>query len=50
MKEKRKQIGLFAVWSILLILLDQWTKHLAVSHLKGQPPLVLIGAEKGGAE
>ena len=42
MKEKRKQIGLFAVWSILLILLDQWTKHLAVSHLKGQPPLVLI--------
>ena len=42
MKEKRKQIGLFAVWSILLILLDQWTKYLAVSHLKGQPPLVLI--------
>ena len=42
MKEKRKQIGLFAVWSLILILLDQWTKHLAASHLKGQPPVVLI--------
>lgn len=42
MKEKRKQIGLFAVWSLILILLDQWTKHLAVSHLKGQSPVVLI--------
>ncbi|MGI5946640.1 MAG: signal peptidase II [Lachnospiraceae bacterium] len=42
MKEKRKQAGLFAVWSLILILLDQWTKHLAVSYLKGQPPFVLI--------
>lgn len=27
---------------ILSVLLDQWTKHLAVLHLKGQRPVILI--------
>ncbi len=42
MKEKRKQICIFAICSAVLIALDQWTKSLAVAHLKGQSPLVLI--------
>ncbi len=42
MNEKKKQVGLFSLWAVILILLDQWTKHLAVTHLKGQPALVLI--------
>ena len=27
---------------MLSVLLDQWTKHLAVLHLKGQRPVILI--------
>lgn len=42
MNEKKKQVGLFSLWAVILIFLDQWTKHLAVTHLKGQPALVLI--------
>ena len=41
---KRSIIANLAVWaigSILLVLLDQYTKYLAVLHLKGQDPLVL---------
>ncbi len=42
MKKKTKNhlIGLLLV--ILLIALDQWTKLLAVQHLKGQKPLVIL--------
>ena len=42
MKEKRKQVFMFAICSAVLIVLDQWTKSLAVAHLKGQSPLVLL--------
>ncbi|MBD5490695.1 MAG: signal peptidase II [Lachnospiraceae bacterium] len=43
-KQKEKYILLFASFIILclLLLFDQYTKHLAVVHLKGQEPLVLI--------
>lgn len=42
MKKKTKNhlIGLLLV--ILLIALDQWTKLLAVQHLKGQKPFVIL--------
>ena len=42
MKEKWKRIAAFAVSCGALIGFDQWTKLLAVHHLKGQNPLVLI--------
>ena len=42
MKGKRKQICLFSVSALVLIFLDQWTKHLAVTHLKGNPAFVII--------
>lgn len=43
-KQKEKFILLFASFIILclLLLLDQYTKRLAVVHLKGQKPFVLI--------
>lgn len=31
-----------AVFVVLLLILDQFTKHLAIVHLKNNPPLVLI--------
>ncbi len=33
--------ALMFVFSALLVLLDQWSKHLAVKYLSGQPPVVL---------
>lgn len=43
-RHKRNIMSNLAVWAIssaFLVLLDQYTKHLAVLHLKGQEPLVL---------
>lgn len=40
----RSRAGNIIVWAIascLLVYLDQYTKHLAVSHLQNQPPVVL---------
>ena len=43
MKEKRRLHYLIALAGILIgVCLDQFTKYLAVLHLKGQAPLVLI--------
>ena len=43
MKEKRSLHYLIALAGILIgVCLDQFTKYLAVLHLKGQAPLVLI--------
>ncbi|MEG7530349.1 MAG: signal peptidase II, partial [Hungatella sp.] len=41
MKEKTKQIIGFLIGLTIAIGLDQWTKRLAVSHLKGQEPQVI---------
>lgn len=41
MKYTRRTIWLL-VPAVLLVFLDQWTKHLAVTHLKGQSSYVLI--------
>ena len=38
-RQKYNLIGILA--AIVLIALDQWTKHLAVLRLKGQSPIVL---------
>lgn len=40
--EMLKKAGAGAVITFFLVLLDQLTKHLAVSHLKGQTPFVII--------
>ena len=37
---KRNLFSLIGIF--LLILLDQYTKHLAILHLKGQPSFVLL--------
>lgn len=42
MNRKIKQIIFFAVGLMAAISLDQWTKYLAVLHLKGQEPFVLL--------
>ena len=42
MREKWKQIAVFFISCGILIGLDQWSKFLAVNHLKGQNPIVLI--------
>ncbi len=42
MKEKRKQVCMFSIWAAALVLFDQWTKHMAVARLKGNPAVVLI--------
>ena len=40
---KKSKILLFdAVIAVLLLAFDQFTKYLAITHLKGQPPIVLI--------
>jgi len=31
------------IWIIGLLLVDQWTKILAVDHLRGNPPLIYLG-------
>lgn len=38
-KQRYNLIGILA--AVLLTALDQWTKYLAVLHLKGQSPIVL---------
>ena len=40
--KKWKQFAAFFLSCAVLVGLDQWTKALAVDHLMGQPPLVLI--------
>ncbi len=43
--QKNKKAAVLAgylIVSFLLVLLDQWSKHLAVTHLKGQPDIPLI--------
>ncbi len=42
MKGKGKQICMFSLSALILIFFDQWTKHLAVTHLKGNPAFVII--------
>ena len=37
-----KMIALDAVIGAVLLFLDQFTKYLAITHLKGQVPIVLI--------
>jgi lipoprotein signal peptidase len=42
--QKKSSVANLIVWAIgtgFLVLLDQYTKHLAVVHLKGQEPVVL---------
>ena len=34
--------GMAIFMVIVCILLDQWTKHIAITHLKNQEPIVLI--------
>lgn len=41
MKSKITQYACFIVGLIAALALDQWTKHLAVLHLKGQQPFVI---------
>lgn len=41
-KSKIKSYMTAGVFTALGVLLDQWTKWLAVSHLKGQEPIILI--------
>ena len=41
-KKKGMMFGLDAVLVVLLLVFDQFTKHLAVSHLKGKPAVALI--------
>lgn len=41
-KKKRMMFGLDAVLVVLLLILDQFTKYLAVSHLKGKSAVPLI--------
>ncbi len=42
MKDKISNLAVWAALSALFIWLDQYTKSLAVLHLKGQPPFILI--------
>lgn len=42
MKQKTKQILIFLIGVMAAIGIDQWTKYLAVIHLKSQPPFVLV--------
>ncbi len=42
MKGKGKQICMFSLSALILIFFDQWTKRLAVTHLKGKPAFVII--------
>lgn len=42
MKQKAKQMLLFAAGLLLSIGVDQWTKKLAVMKLKGQSPFVIV--------
>lgn len=42
MKDKIINLASWLVLSALLVLLDQYTKALAVAHLKGQPPYVIL--------
>ena len=44
-QERRKRVDNLIVWAVFscfLVLLDQYTKYLAVSCLKGQEPLVIL--------
>ena len=42
-KNKTLQYTTFLIIGILILtVLDQWTKHLAVTYLKGQPDIILI--------
>lgn len=41
-ENKRANLAVWAAASSLLVLLDQYTKHLAVAHLKGKEAMVLI--------
>ncbi|MGL5436139.1 MAG: signal peptidase II [Lachnospiraceae bacterium] len=42
MKAKTANMLSWAIGSLLLVLLDQYTKGLAVAHLKGNSPLVIL--------
>lgn len=46
MSKERKNIVPYVAWliigAVLLVVFDQWTKHLAVTYLKGQDSIVLI--------
>lgn len=42
MKGKGKQICMFSLSALILIFFDQWTKRLAVTHLKGKPAFVIL--------
>lgn len=42
MKLRKKSLFLSLILLCFLMLADQYTKFLAISHLKGQPPFVLI--------
>ena len=42
LKEKARGLAAFFLSTGLLIWLDQWTKSLAVQHLKGKPAIVLL--------
>lgn len=41
LKQKRSMIFSFLIGFVILVGLDQWTKGLAVAHLKGQAPAVV---------
>ncbi|MCC8126906.1 MAG: signal peptidase II [Clostridiales bacterium] len=42
MKSKLQNLGMWVILSGILIAADRWTKSLAVLHLQGQEPIVLI--------
>lgn len=42
MKKKNKELLSYVFYLFLLLLADQWTKHLAMTFLQGKPALVLL--------
>jgi len=42
MKSKISNLAVWALGSLLLVMLDQYTKSFVTAHLKGQPPTVVI--------
>ncbi len=41
MNKKITRYGFFVFWSAILLVIDQWTKHLAYTNLRSNGPLVL---------
>ena len=48
-KQKRSMIYSFIIGVVILVGLDQWTKGLAVAHLKNKEPAVVWKGDAGEA-